>query len=215
MPERAPLTASRIVDAAARVADQGGLAAVSMRSVGRELGVEAMSLYHHVAGKDALLDALTDWVYARIEPPAEAGPWRDAARRHAASVRDVLVAHPWALSLVDARTTPGPAVLRRYDRMIGCLLRGGFPAPLASSALSVIDAYVYGFALTERNLPFDPAADASASDFAAQADVAPDAFPHLAALVEAITVQGYSFTDEFDVGLDLILDALERRRADA
>lgn len=213
MDERMPLSAARIVDAAAAVADRGGVAAVSMRNVGRELGVEAMSLYHHVAGKEALLDALTDWVFAQIEPAAQGVPWREAVARHAASARAVLTAHPWSLALVETRTAPGPAVLRRLDALIGCFRGAGFSVRLASHATSILDAYVYGFALTERNLPFDPAT--GASEFAETVDVAWEQYPHLAELVGELTRdRDYSFSAEFEIGLDIILDALERRLAD-
>lgn len=212
MSERMPLSAGRIVDAAAAVADRGGIAAVSMRSVGRELGVEAMSLYHHVANKEALIDALADWVFAQIDLPGEAGPWRDEVRRHASSERGILTAHPWSLALIESRRSPGPAVLRRHNAMIGCLRHGGFSLLLASHATSVIDAYVYGFALTERNLPFDPAT--GATEFATEVDVAWREYPHLADFVfELMQEDDYSFSAEFEVGLDIILDALERRLA--
>ena len=153
---RPALTRDRVVDAAVRVADRGGLAHVSMRNVGRELGVEAMSLYHHVAGKDALLDALADRVYGEIALPAPDLPWRPAMADRAASARAVLAAHPWALGLIESRRDPGPALLRHHDTVLGCLRRNGFSVALAAHAFSVIDAYVYGFVLTEVNLPFSP-----------------------------------------------------------
>jgi len=212
MTERRPLSPAHIVDAAAAVADRGGITAVSMRSVGRELGVEAMSLYHHVAGKEALLDALTDWVFVRIDLPDNDVPWKESIRAHSDSTRRVLTAHPWSLTLVDTRSTPGPAVLRRHDALIGRLRRAGFSVLLASHATSVIDAYVYGFALTERNLPFDAAT--GANDFADEIRVGWSEYPHLAELVDEVTRAGdYSFAAEFDVGLDIILDELERRLA--
>lgn len=214
MSERMPLSAQRIVDAAAAVADRTGIAGVSMRSVGRELGVEAMSLYHHVANKEALIDALADWVFAQIELPREGAPWREEVRRHASSARTVFTAHPWSLALVDTRTAPGPAVLRRHDAMIGCLRRAGFPMSLTSHAISVIDAYVYGFALTERNLPFDPAT--GATEFALEVEVPWSEYPHLGEFVVELMRDGdYSFSAEFEVGLDIILDALGRRLAEA
>ncbi|GAB3598931.1 TetR/AcrR family transcriptional regulator C-terminal domain-containing protein [Microbacterium tumbae] len=212
MNDRLPLSTARIVEAAAVVADRGGVAAVTMRSVGRELGVEAMSLYHHVAGKEALLDALTDWVFAQIALPDVGPSWREAVGRHAESVRSILTAHPWSLTLVETRSAPGPAVLRRHDALIGCLRRGGFSVALASHATSVIDAYVYGFALTERNLPFGPAT--GASGFAAEVDVSWGEYPYLAELVGELTEDAdYSFSAEFQVGLDIILDELARRLA--
>ncbi len=211
MTQREPLTASRVIAAAAAVADRGGLGAVSMRTVGRELGVEAMSLYHHVASKAALLDGLADWVFERFEPPPADAEWRAAIAIRTASVRAVLTAHPWGLSLVDSRERPGPAVLRHYDAVLGCLRRGGFSVAAASRAFSVLDAYAYGFALTERNLPFDAAG--GANDFAAELALPRHLYPHLAELLTTVTSTGdYSFAAEFDVGLDIVLDGLERLR---
>lgn len=227
MNSRAPLSAQKIVEAAARVADAGGLAAVSMRGVGKALGVEAMSLYHHVANKEALLDALADWVFAQIalpEPaasPSDSGSdpsggsdpsWRTGMLLRARSAREVLSAHAWALGLVESRSTPGPALLRHHDRVIGCLRAGGFSLRLASHAFSVIDAYVYGFVLTEQSLPFDPGAAEKAGDFAASVAPMLAEYPHLGALVVDLTAdRDYVFSDEFEVGLGMILDQLEIR----
>ncbi|MFT3834984.1 MAG: TetR/AcrR family transcriptional regulator C-terminal domain-containing protein [Micropruina sp.] len=209
--QRDPITTARVIAAAAAVADRAGLAAVSMRSVGRELGVEAMSLYHHVANKAALLDGLADWVFERFEPPPAEADWRTAITARTASVRAVLTAHPWALGLVDSRDHPGPAVLRHYDAVLGCLYRGGFSATTAAQAFSVLDAYAYGFALTERNLPFDAAS--GANDFAAELTLPTEDYPHLAHLLSTVTGAGdYSFAAQFAIGLDIILDGLERLR---
>lgn len=207
---RPPLTPQRIIDAAARVADASGLTGVSMRSVGRELGVEAMSLYHHVASKDAMLDGLADWVFERIDTPSASGPWRPEMEQRAHSARTVLAAHPWGLGLIESRRSPGPATLRHHDAVIGCLRGSGFTVALAAHAFSVLDAYVYGFVLTEVNLPFQPGE--SAEDFVA--DLGPIAVehPHLAEMVaEHIVGRDYSYGDEFDYGLALILDGLEAR----
>ncbi|MEE1622398.1 TetR/AcrR family transcriptional regulator [Zafaria sp. J156] len=159
MNAREPLSRERVVEAAVAVADRGGLAAASMRGVAAELGVEAMSLYHHVAGKDALLDALVDWVFARIELPGERDPWRPAMAARAASARSVLAAHPWALGLIESRRVPGPALLAHHNAVLGNLRANGFPVRLAAHAFSALDSYVYGFVLTELNLPFDAAGD--------------------------------------------------------
>ncbi len=216
MGTREPLSSERIVDAASRVADRGGLTAVSMRNVGRELSVEAMSLYHHVAGKEALLDDLADWVFAQIRLPRATDLWREGMLRRARSAREVLAAHPWALGLIESRSAPGPALLKHHDAVIGCLHRGGFPLLLASQAFSVIDAYVYGFVLTEQTLPFDPAVAENAGDFARQVAPMLAEYPHLAALVgELTTDRDYVFADEFEVGLGMILDQLEYRLASA
>ena len=143
-----------------------GSVGVSMRSVGRELEVEAMSLYHHVASKDALLDGLADWVFERIDTPSASGAWRTEMERRAHSARTVLAAHPWGLGLIESRRSPGPATLHHHDAVIGCLRAAGFTVALAAHAFSVLDAYVYGFVLTEVNLPFQPGE--SAEDFVAR-----------------------------------------------
>ena len=155
MTDRPALSRDRIVDAAATVADSRGLTGVSMRNVGKELGVEAMSLYHHISGKDDLLDGLADWVFTGIELPALDQPWRPAMSERAASSRGRLSAHPWALGLIESRRNPGPALLRHHDTVLGCLRRNGFSVELAAHAFSAIDAYVYGFVLTELNLPME------------------------------------------------------------
>lgn len=213
MPRRAVLSVDAIVEAAVRVADRGGLTQVSMRNVGKELGVEAMSLYHHLSGKEALLDALADWAFARIELHEAAQPWRPAMAARAVSARRVLSAHPWALGLLESRRTPGPALLRHHDTVLGCLRANGFPVALAAHAYSVLDAYVYGFVLTELNLPFE--AGEGAEEFVATlAPTLADHYPHLAEMVlELVVGRDYDYADEFAYGLDLVLDGLEARLA--
>lgn len=210
MAERPGLSRPRIIAAAVEVADRGGITAVSMRNVGKELGVEAMSLYHHLSGKDDLLDALADWIFSGFERPGLDEPWRAAMDRRAASARTVLSQHPWGLGLIESRRTPGPALLGHHDAVLGCLRRNGFSVELASHAFSVIDAYVYGFVLTEVNLPFQ--ADESAEEFVAGMDLPMDDYPHLAEMMQQLVVgQDYAFGNEFDYGLQLILDGLDRR----
>ena len=213
MATRAPLTHDRIVDAAVAVADAGGLSQVSMRNVGRELGVEAMSLYHHIAGKSALLDAMVDWIFRLIRLPDATDPWRHGMIVRARSQRETLARHPWALGLVESRRTPGPALLRHHDAVLGCLRRNGFSVRLASHTFSAIDAYVYGFVLTELNLPFDNSGADSFVDEFTQALPAAD-YPYLAEVGAMIVRDGYRFGDEFPYGLDLILDSIEQRLAD-
>ncbi|MDR7251563.1 AcrR family transcriptional regulator [Nocardioides sp. BE266] len=207
---RPPLSSERVIDAASRVADAGGLAGVSMRTVGRELGVEAMSLYHHVASKDALLDGLADWIFARIETPTVGGAWREQMEARARSARAVLAAHPWGLGLIESRRSPGPANLHHHDAVLGCLRTAGFSVALAAHAFSVLDAYVYGFVLTEVNLPFQPGEPAE--DFVEGLGLVMAEHPHLAEMVaEQIVGRDYAYGDEFDYGLALVLDGLEAR----
>ncbi|MCI2958470.1 TetR/AcrR family transcriptional regulator C-terminal domain-containing protein [Agromyces atrinae] len=212
MAERPALTRARVIEAAVAVADRGGLAAVSMRNVGRELGVEAMSLYNHVANKQALLDGLADVAFASIALPVATAPWRDEMVTRADSARAVLSSHPWALGLLESRSSPGPAVLIHHNAVLACLRTNGFSIALASHAFSVLDAYVYGFVLTEVNLPFD-AADGP-EDFASGFEVPADEYPFLLELMTELVVgKDYAFGNEFGYGLDIILDELERRLA--
>ncbi len=214
MPRRPTLTRDRIIDAAVRVADRGGRDQVSMRNVGRELGVEAMSLYHHLAGKDALLDGLADWVFTQIELPDPREHWRQAMIDRAASARRALAQHPWALGLIESRRSPGPALLRHHETVLACLRHNGFPVALASHAFSVTDAYVYGFVLTELTLPFE--ADESAEDFVAgiRQALPADEYPCLVEMVtEQVVGKDYAYADEFGFGLDLIVDGLGRHLA--
>lgn len=198
------------------VADRGGLTQVSMRNVGHELGVEAMSLYHHLDAKAALLDRLADWVFTRIDLPPTDAPWRPAMTVRAASARRALAAHPWALGLAESRRAPGPALLRHHDAVLGCLRSNGFPLSLAAHAFSAVDAYVYGFVLTEVSLSFDPDEGAEALVLEVQDVIPAPTYPHLFELLsEHVMGTGYAYGDEFEFGLALVLDGLEAHLARA
>jgi len=208
-PRRPALDRERIVAAAVRVADRTG-GQVSMRSVGKELGVEAMSLYHHVDDKEALLDALADWIFTGIELPGPDAPWRAAMEQRAASARSVLSQHPWALGLIESRRTPGPALLGHHEAVLACLRGNGFPVALAAHTFSALDSYVYGFVLTELNLPMD--AGESVESFVHEIrELLPAAeYPHLIEMVtEQVAGRDYAYGDEFGFGLGLILDSVE------
>ncbi len=212
MAPRTPLTRAGIVDAAAAVADAHGLDGVSMRSVGKQLGVEAMSLYHHIANKEQLLDELADWVFARIRMPSPDAGWRDGIADRAHSAREVLSAHPWGLALVDSRRNPGPELLAHHDALLGCFRRGGFSVRLAAHAYSVLDSYVYGFVHTEQSLPFQ--SDEAPEDFAAELALPAEQYPHMVEMMtEMVVGQPYAYGDEFEYGLELILDGLAGRLA--
>lgn len=213
MGRRPALTRERVLEAAVSVADEGGIERVTMRSVGRALGVEAMSLYHHVASKDALLDALVEQIFTRIELPDPTAPWRAAMIDRAGSARSVLAAHPWALGLIESRRAPADSLLEHHEAVLATLHRGGFSIALAAHAFSAIDAYVYGFVLTETNLPFEAGEDAAelAADMTQSLDLT--RYPHLSALIETQVSGGaYDYGDEFSFGLDLLLDRLEQLR---
>src|SRR4029453_11991946 len=152
---RIPLTRQRVLDAAIALADRDGVGSLSMRKLAQALGVEAMSLYHHVANKAAILDGIVDVVFAEIELPSGDVGWKEAMRQRALSAREALRRHPWAIALMESRSTPGPANLRHHDAVIGCLRQAGFSVALTAHAYSILDAYIYGFALQEASLPFD------------------------------------------------------------
>jgi AcrR family transcriptional regulator len=211
---RARLTRERVLAAAVARADTGGIESVSMRRLGEDLGVEAMSLYTHVASKDDLLDGMVDAVFAEIELPSGRADWRRSMRDRAISARVVLNRHPWAIRLMQSRTAPGPATLHHHDTVIGTLRAAGFPVELTAHAFSAIDAYVYGFALQEASLPFDTAEEAAEVGASMFERMPAGAYPHLVELtVEHILQPGYDYGDEFEFGLDLVLDGLERARA--
>ncbi len=214
---RAPLTRERVLRAALALADEGGDEALSMRHLGKKLGVEAMSLYNHVANKDDVLDGLVDLVFSEIEVPSAAEvDWRTAMRRRAISVRETLNRHRWAVGLMEGRLSPGPASLRHHDAMMGCLREGGFAFRDAVHASSVLDAYIYGFALQEKGLPFETAEEVSDVMEIQRQNVPEMAdYPYLVEVAREMAQAGYDYTTEFEFGLDLILDALERFRAGA
>ncbi len=155
---RGRLNRERVLRAAVAVADAGGIESLTMRKLGVELGVEAMSLYNHVANKVDLLDGMIDCVFEEIELPTDGTDWRSAMRRRAISAREVLSRHPWATGLMESRTTPGPTTLRHHDTVIGVLRAAGFSIEMVAHAYSLLDSYIYGFALQTPNLPFDTTA---------------------------------------------------------
>jgi AcrR family transcriptional regulator len=211
---REPLTRDQVLRAAVTYADAHGIAALSMRKLGEAVGVEAMSLYNHVTHKGALLDGMIDAVFSEIDMPSDATDWRAAMHRRAVSARAVLGRHRWAIGLMESRTTPGPATLRHHDAVLGALRRGGFSVAMAAHAFSVLDSYIYGFALQEAALPFEAGAQTAdlAQDILASAP--PGEYPQLTELVvEHVMQPGYDYGDEFAFGLELILDGLERAAA--
>jgi AcrR family transcriptional regulator len=207
---RARLNRDKVVGSAIALADASGIESLSMRKLGGELGVEAMSLYNHVSNKGDLTDAMIDGVFAEIDLPSGGTDWRTAMRHRAISVRKVLARHPWATGLMESRTTPGPATLRHHDAVLGILREAGFSIVLAAQASSVLDSYIYGFVLQERNLP----ATSMGSTKLAQvilARLATQDYPHVAEMtVEHVLQPGYDHDAEFEFGIDLILDGLGR-----
>jgi AcrR family transcriptional regulator len=208
---REPVTRERAVAVAVALADAGGIESLSMRKLAAELGIEAMSLYYHVKSKDDILDGMLDVVYSEFSTPRAGDAWRAAMRARAESTRSVLARHPWAIS-IKARTSPGPATLGHLDSVIGCLTAAGFSMPMTGHAMSILDSYVQGFAQQEVSLPLDPSGDigAATEEIMAQQEAMADAFPNLAAMAMSLILQpGYAYGNEFEFGLELILDGLE------
>ena len=214
MSPREPLSRGRVLEAAIRVADRGGVETVTMRRVAQELGVEAMSLYHHVPNKDAILGGVVDAVFAAIElPDTGCDDWRDAIRARAVSAREVLSRHSWALGLMDSRRDPGPATLRHHDAVLGVLREAGFTVAMAVHAVSLIDSYVGGFVLQEANLPVTTPGDVEQVAADIRDRLPDDELPYLTEVIAEHALRpGYDHTSEFGYGLDLILDALDARR---
>jgi AcrR family transcriptional regulator len=210
---RARLSRDRVLRTAIGLADAKGIERLTMRKLGVELGVEAMSLYNHVSNKEDLLHGMIDAVFAEIELPSPADDWKTALRKRSLSVRDMLSRHPWANGLMDSGTNPGPATLRHHDRVLGTFRNGGFSIAMTAHAFSVLDAYIYGFAKQEKGLPFDSGQQAAAMAEVMLAHLRADEYPHLAELTSRHVLQpGYDYADEFIFGLDLVLDGLERAR---
>jgi AcrR family transcriptional regulator len=210
----APLSRERVLKAALELADGGGFHSLSMRKVAAKLRVEAMSLYNHVANKEDLIDGLVDIVFSEIEVPEPGSvDWRTAMRSRALSVRAALQRHRWAVGLMEGRMSPGPANIANHNAVMGCLREGGFEFRDAVHAYSVMDAYIYGFALQERGLPFDtPEETAKVMREQRQNVPSMDDYPYLVETAAELEKAGYDYDVEFLFGLDLILDGIERFR---
>ena len=206
---KAPLNLERTLQVALVIADDEGLDAVTMRRLARELGVEAASLYHHVNGKSQILDALVDLVAAEIEAPKPSADWRTAITQRAHNTRAGLRRHPWAVSLMASRTSPGPATLGLLETGIRCFREGGFPVRQAAHAISVVDSYVHGFVLQEVNLPFRDESELAAMTGAIMETFPASEFPYLFELtVQHVLQPGYDYGKEFDTGLEVVLDGV-------
>ena len=220
---RTPLSHERVMRAAVEVADAEGIAAVSMRRIGQELGVEAMSLYNHVAGKEALLDAMVEQVAAEVvaavaslDSPDPSADWRGALRARALAAREVMLRHRWAPGVLETRTTMNLDIVRYFDGVVGILRAGGFSHDLAHHCLHALGSRVIGFS---QEL-FDPgdatSEDASEEMLAAMASQIPHLVEMLAEVAHDDPGSTLGWCDdqtEFEFGLDVVLDGLERRRA--
>jgi AcrR family transcriptional regulator len=208
---REPLSRDRVLSAALAVADDGGLDRLTIRSLAQRLGAKPMSVYHYVANKDEILDGLVDLVFAEIDLPAPTGDWREEMARRCRSARQVLKRHPWSIGLLESRTTPGPATLRHHDANLGALRAGGFSVVQTGHAYALLDAFVYGFAVQEASLPFEGPDAAAAVAGPIMELMGADEYPHMVEFaMEHAMLPGYDFGDEFEFGLELVLDGIAR-----
>ncbi|HZD96895.1 MAG TPA: TetR/AcrR family transcriptional regulator [Micromonosporaceae bacterium] len=210
-PVRPALSRDRVLRSALAVADVGGIASLTIRSLAAHLGVKPMTVYHYVANKDEILDGIVDIVFGEIELPSVGGHWRSEMSRRADSARQALKRHPWAIGLMESRTAPGPSTLRHHDAVIGTLRAAGFSVAMTAHAYALIDSYIYGFALQEASLPFNgPDTVGDVAEPMLQ-HFPKDEYPHFVEMaVEYVLKPGYDFGDEFDFGLTVILDALAK-----
>lgn len=208
---RTRLTRERVLGAALVVADTGGIESLSIRHVAEALGAKPMALYNHVAGKDDILDGIVDLVFSEIAAPTEDADWKEAMRLRAYAVRDALTRHPWASTLMQSRANPGPATIQHHNAVIGSLRAAGFSIHQAAHAFSVLDSYIYGFAQQQQNLTYTTPEEATTVAEQILSKLPADVYPHFADMVtQHVLRPDYDYAAEFDFGLDLILDGLER-----
>jgi AcrR family transcriptional regulator len=211
---RAPLTRERVLHAAVELADERGIESVTMRTLGQKLGVEAMSLYNHVANKEDILDGMAGVVLGEINDTTTqiTGDWKTAMRRRILAARDVLLRHRWAPRVLETRTDPGAHLNRYYDSVIGLFRDGGFSLDLTHHALHALGTRALGYT----HEPFDDSQPLP--DPALIARQMAGEYPNIAAMLEGVshdmdTTLGWCDDQfEFEFALDLLLDGLERLR---
>ncbi len=212
--QRQPLTPERVLQGAVDLADDIGVEALTIRKLADALGVGPMTIYHHVPGKEQIIDGMVDLVFSEIDLPPSDLDWKPAIRVRCVSARRVLNRHWWAAPLMETRTSPGPATLTHHDAVIGCLRSGGLSLQMTAHAYAILDSFIYGFAMQEASLPFHgETPDVPLDELAAgMLEALPiDTFPHFVEFTVDHALQpGYDFGDSFEFGLDLILDGLER-----
>lgn len=210
---RARLNRDRVVQAAVTLADEGGFDHLSMRKLAEKLEVVPMALYKHVANKDELLDGMVDVVFGEVGF-STGGGWRSAMRDRATKMRQALLRHPWAVGRMETGM-PGPANLRHHNATMGCLRqKAGFSFQTAVHAYSLMDSYIYGFAHQEKTLAPDIAGEAETrlQKLEEEHPSPGDEYPHLMEVAAELAKSGYDYIEEFEFGLDLILDGIERLR---
>jgi AcrR family transcriptional regulator len=211
-PPRTPMSRERVLRTAIRMADQGGIESLTMRKLARELGVEAMTLYYHVANKDDILEGIADLVVGEIELPSPDDEWHAALRRTALSAHEVLMRHRWGAGLVLSGSGFSQARMRWMNSVLGVLRGAGFSAEMTDHAYHALDSHIMGFTLwvVGMDLGSDEELSALAADFLRE--FPRDRLPHLAEHIEQHMKPRDAAESEFEFGLDLILDGLERLR---
>jgi AcrR family transcriptional regulator len=209
--KKSTLNRAKVLEVAIELADEIGIEALTIRKLAERLGVGAMTIYHHLPSKEAIIDGMVEIVFAEIEKPSPGVDWKTAMRQRCISARRVLNRHPWAAPLMESRLSPGPANLSHHDAVIGALRNGGLSIQMTAHAYAILDSFIYGFAFEEAILPsgdgegFAEVAEQIAAHFSS------DQYPHLAELTfEHVLQPGYEFGDSFEFGLDLIIDGLDR-----
>ena len=209
-PRRGRLNRERVLRTAVTLAHTG-FEALTMRTLAQELGVVPMALYKHVANKEELLDGMVDIVFGEVEFPSSGIGWKAAMRQRAISMRQALTRHRWAIGLMESRMHPGPASLRHHNAVMACLREAGFSFKTAVHAYSAMDSYIYGFALQEQTIPFETPED-SADMATVTVGERGGEYPYLAEVVVELAKSGYDYAIEFEIGLDLLLDGIEKLR---
>lgn len=206
------LSRTRILRSALELADREGLEGVSMRKVAQGLGVQAMSLYNHVANKEDLIDGMVELVVGEMAVPQVDQGWKGEMRRRAIVAHTVLLRHPWAAIALMSRVNVGPMMLRYIDATLGCLHAGGFSLVMADHAWNAMDSHIYGFTMQELKFPFEPEDYAEAAKMG-MGLVPAELYPHMHGLTIEVMERRYDGLHDFEFGLEMVLDGLERRLA--
>lgn len=203
------LTKDRVILAAIKLADADGIEAMSMRKLGRELGVEAMAIYYHFADKAQLIEGMIDYIHEEIEAPTDTADWSTYMQIRAASAFKVLVRHPWASPIMEAGVNPGPSTLKDSENMIRCFREAGFSVEMTVHAVTVLNIYIYGAAMQYARLSFSTVEQAAELGKSIKQQFPADAYPYLAEMItQHMMKAGYNPEDEFEFGLNLVLDGI-------
>lgn len=207
------LTLEKIIRESVKIANKDGLHGLSMRKLAKRLNVEAMSLYNHVQHKDQLLDELVDFAFMKVEWQPDASDWRRSLHQRCVSLRQVLVKYPWAVGLLESRKTPGLQTLLHHDQVLGLMLESRFSFELAARTYAILDSYVYGFVLQEHTLAMSSSDEISAQAEAIFAKAKPGQLKNMITMTQNYYFKpGYSFSNEFEKGLGLILNSVQAEK---